>query len=856
MTTPLPTLTDQEIERQLRADEDAGFGSLATEKGHLPLKAMDIHADLDGLLVQVTLRQTFVNNLGEPLEATYIFPLPDRAAVTSFRMEVAGRVVEGVLKERGAARRDYDQAIQAGQRAAITEEERPGVFTLRVGNLMPGEEVNVRLIFAGPLPYSDGEATFRFPLVVAPRYIPGTPLPGPQVGVGVAPDTDAVPDASRITPPVLLPGYPNPVRLSLSVDVRSGGLPLRDFRSSLHALAEEERGSIRRIALHPGERLNRDFILRFRLADEALATALALRPDATGKAGTFLLTLVPPSGGCKPPEPHDLVFVLDRSGSMGGWKMVAARRALARMVDTLTDRDRFTIYAFDESIETPWQEEGLIAATDRNRFHAVEFLSRIGARAGTEMAQPLERAVKQLAAASGKRRNSEKRDRILVLITDGQVGNEDQILRKLAGQIAGVRIFTLGIDRAVNAAFLQRLAALAGGVCELVESEDRLDEVMAAIHRRIGTPVLTGLKLEPAGLRFQPDSLVPSRTPDLFAGAPLFLLGRYDGSVSGGIAFQAADAAGQMWTATVPATPSDNPALAMLWARGRVRELEDHYAAGHGDRDKLAKQIVDTSLKFGVLCRFTAFVAVDQSEQVNPGGQRHRIVQPVDPAEGWDMLGTSSAQSALFMCQRSCAPQLDDEVDVFAADSECILRSEVCYSTPPDPSSESETHTGSPAYTPPRQLRRQGTSPAAPSESVLGRLAKGIKRKLSQGIKSIGETSKSLAIDLTVYRGRALELFEGLQGVGSDQPSRLAGLGILAPKLAVLIADLKSIGAAAAERAPLEKLLRDLQKFLGQKRQAPATLTKLWTRVEAVLRAFADERTTGQAADRRESFWK
>src|SRR5262249_33264834 len=151
---------------------------------------------------------------------TYIFPLPDRAAVTRFRMEVAGRVIEGVLQERAQARKEYEQAIQAGHRAAITEEDRPNVFTLRVGNLMPGEQATVRLTLVGPLPTSDGEATFRFPLVVAPRYIPGKPLPGPSVGDGTAPDTDAVPDASRITPPVLLLGYPNPVCLSLAVEVR------------------------------------------------------------------------------------------------------------------------------------------------------------------------------------------------------------------------------------------------------------------------------------------------------------------------------------------------------------------------------------------------------------------------------------------------------------------------------------------------------------------------------------------------------------------------------------------------------------------------------------------------------------
>src|SRR5262249_16762146 len=288
-------------------------------------------------------------------------------------MEVAGRVIEGMLKERGEARREYDEAIQAGQLAAITEEDRAGVFTLRVGNFMPGEVAKVRLTLAGPLPYGDGEATFRFPLVVAPRYIPGKPLPGPSVGDGTALDTDAVPDASRITPPVLLPGYPNPVQLALTVDVRAGALPLRDFRSSLHAIVEEEQTGVRRIRLQSDERLNRDFILRFRVAESALVTSLAVRPDAEGNAGSFLLTLVPPPGGANGPQPkdRDIVFVLDRSGSMGGWKMVVARRALARMVDTMCDRDRFLIYAFDDVIESPaGLESGLIAATDRNRFRA------------------------------------------------------------------------------------------------------------------------------------------------------------------------------------------------------------------------------------------------------------------------------------------------------------------------------------------------------------------------------------------------------------------------------------------------------------------------------------------------------
>jgi Ca-activated chloride channel family protein len=631
MTKPLPILTDEEVSR-IPADEEAGFGALATARGNLPLQALDVRARLDGLLAQVTLSQTFVNPHDEPLEATYLFPLPDRAAVTHFRMEVAGRVVEGVLKERGQARRDYDQAIQSGHRAAITEEERPGVFTLRVGNLMPAEEATVRLTLSGPLAYSDGEAVFRFPLVVAPRYIPGAPLPGPSVGDGTACDTDAVPDASRISPPVLLPGFPNPVRLALAVDVAPSPLLAGEFRSSLHAVLDVTNDEgVRRILLQPGERLNRDFILRFRLGQNAVQTALTLRPDEDGSGeGTFALTLVPPAGQGRAQRPRDVVFVLDRSGSMGGWKMVAARRALARMVETLTEGDRFAVYAFDDRIETPpgLNGVGLSPAGDRNRFRAVEFLGRVESRGGTEMAQPLDLAVHTLAGDAS-------RDRVLVLVTDGQVGNEDQILHNLGKRIQNIRIFTLGIDQAVNAAFLNRLAALGGGACELVESEDRLAQVMDQVHRHIGTPVLTDLRLEAQGFEIVPSTLVPGRLPDLFAGTPLCLLGRYRGPAGGSLLVRAGDAAGRSWSASVEGRVSGNEAAASVWARGHIRELEDRFVIVSGDRD-LERRIVATSLQFGVLCRFTAFVAVDRAEVVNEGGQVHQATQPVELPAGWE----------------------------------------------------------------------------------------------------------------------------------------------------------------------------------------------------------------------------
>ncbi|MFI5459625.1 MAG: VIT domain-containing protein [Isosphaerales bacterium] len=665
---PLPLLDDVAPPSRYdsQSEHDAGFGALETSRGRLPLAAMDVTGRIDGLLSHVTVRQTFVNATGEPLEATYIFPLPDRGAVTDFRMEVAGRVVEGVLEERGQARREYSQALRQGHRASIAEEERPGVFTLRVGNLMPGDVASIELTMVGVLPYSDGEVTFRFPLVVAPRYIPGIPLSGASVGDGTAVDTNAVPDASRISPPVLLPGFPNPVRLSLAIDLYESAAPADDLRVSLFTVWGEERGGMRRLILQPGERLDRDFILRFRLGGDSVRTSLSLHPD-TGESGegTFALTVVPPLLGEAMSRPRDVVFVLDRSGSMAGWKMVAARRAMARMIDTLNESDRFTVFAFDDRIETPqWGgQDGLsqlIAASDHDRFKAVEFLAKLESRGGTEIAQPLDQAVGLLAEAGAKRDHD--RDRIIFLVTDGQVGNEDQVLKVLGVRLEGIRVFTLGIDQAVNEGFLRRLAELGqgGGSCELVESEQRLDAVMDSVHRRIGTPVVTDVRLEPAagGFEVVADTQVPDRLPCLFAGSPLLLLGRYRGRPHGPVEVRGNTPGGTAWHEALVPNFRDNPAIASAWARGQVRQLEDRYAAGQCDRSVLEQTIIATSLRFGVLCRFTAYVAVDRSAVVNEGGEVHKITQPVEMPAGWGEDATTTGYVGF------CAPESAMHPDV------------------------------------------------------------------------------------------------------------------------------------------------------------------------------------------------
>lgn len=623
----IPAVTDNELARigGPRTDEEMVTGVLRPADGDhtgLPLVAMEVHVSVVGLVATTTVRQVFRNTLTTGIEAVYIFPLPDRAAVTSFTADLAGRRVEGVLKERQAARDTYDQAIASGHRAALAEEDRPGVFTTTVGNLQPGEEAVLTLVLTGPLPVDGGEATVRFPLVVPPRYIPGQPLDGPQAGSGTELDTDAVPDATRISPPVLLPGQPSPVALSLTATIDPAGLGPVSVRSSLHAVAEENDGGTTVVRLHPGERLNRDVVLRLRLGNGAALASTAVVAD-----DTVQVTLVPAGLTARSGRGRDIVVLLDRSGSMGGWKMVAARRAAARVVDALTDRDRFAVLGFDHVVERPGGlERGLVAALDRNRFAAVAWLAGLEARGGTELAPPLEEAADILRADEG-------RERVLVLVTDGQVGDEDRILRRIAPRLNGTRIFTLGIDRSVNAGFLQRLAASGAGRCELVETEDRLDEVLTQIHRRIAPPVLTDVVVEVDGRAVTDPA--PGHS-DLFEGVPLLLGGRIGGSADA-VVVRARTAAGEPWSTTITPARVDDKAVQAVWARARIRDLEDAFAARSGKIT--AEQIVEFSLAQGVLSRFTAFVAVDRSRTTEGGPLT--VVQPVEPADGWDMLAAS-----------------------------------------------------------------------------------------------------------------------------------------------------------------------------------------------------------------------
>lgn len=610
-------------------------GELSAATGErLPLKALSVQTAIVGMTATSTVRQRFANTGDTTIEATYVFPLPARAGVTDFVAVLGGRRVVGVLKERGQARVDYEQALVAGQRAAIVEEDRSDVFSVRVGNLGPGEEATIEMVLTGPLAFEDGEATFRFPLVVAPRYTTGTPLAGDQTGGGVAFDTDAVPDASRVTPPRLSDADQRP-DLELSVTLDDGGLAVSDLRASLPTAVMDTDGPTR-LRVEPGARADRDFVLRFRVDRRQLASSALLVPDNDGDEGTWSVTVLPPAETTS--TPRDVVVVLDRSGSMEGWKMVAARRAAGRIVDMLDAADRFCVLAFDTVVDMPSElRGGLVEASDRNRFAAASWLGSLAARGGTEMAEPLRAAVDMLADSP--------RLASVVLVTDGQISGEDHLLRSLAPRIGRTRIHCVGIDRAVNAGFLQRLAGLGNARAELVESEDRLDEAMTRLARTIGRPSLTELRVSAQGVKTIKGTVTPHRPPDAFAGVPCVISGRYRGKPGSKatLRVEASSESGPFTTALPARVAPEAAAVQKIWARAVVRDLEDEYASGRADNG-LTERLVAHSIRFGVLSRFTAFVAVDpERPERTDSGPLDEVVQPVEMPSGWAVASYAAA---------------------------------------------------------------------------------------------------------------------------------------------------------------------------------------------------------------------
>ena len=569
-------------------------------KTEAPLLDTSVHMDVSGMVARIQVRQRFVNPTSEWREGVYVFPLPEKAAVDHLTMHIGERVIEGQIKERVEARRTYENAKSEGRRTTLVEQERPNMFTTNVANIGPGEEIVVALEYEETLRYDNGSFRLRFPMAITPRYIPAEGIGAASDGAsGASATTQPVLDAERITPPYASSreGTLNPV--SIAIDLNAG-LALAKLASSYHAINVEERPGNRYHIDLAGDPVPaaRDFELVW-TPDVGAAPAAALFTETKGSTTYALLMALPPTTQAVPSTrpPREITYIIDTSGSMEGVSIAQAREALVMALDRLQPGDSFNIIEFN-STSTP-----LFAAPmpldEVTLTQAKWFVRALRARGGTEMLPALR------IALTGDMRSTLMRQ--VVFLTDGAVGNEDEILRFLHDKMGDRRLFTIGIGPSPNTFFLTKAAQFGRGTFTFIGDVREVAEKMTALFRKLESPALTDIVISwPGGADVWPKLL-----PDLYAGEPVVVTAQFPAGTLQGNVRISGRRAGADWQALLPVFGgAPESGVAVLWARAKIDALMDAGRQG-APEPEIRSAVLDIALTHHLVSKFTSLVAVD-----------------------------------------------------------------------------------------------------------------------------------------------------------------------------------------------------------------------------------------------------
>ena len=608
------------------------LGKDGAVSGNCPLKHTEVRGAVSGFIARVEVTQTFENSAAENIEALYAFPLPENAAVDDMTIQIGNRTVRGVIKQRDEARAIYENAKQTGHVTALLDQERPNIFTQAVANIMPGEQVVVTIGYLQTLKYEDGSYEFVFPTVVGPRYIPGQPT-GKQAG-GWAPDTDKVPDASKITPPVTPPGTRagHDISIELAIDA---GVPIQRLHSSSHEIDVNRTGvstafvKLKNLAAIP----NKDFILKYSVAGDQISDAVlsqaAPASSKLGPGGYFTLILQPPA---RIPEsditPKELVFVLDTSGSMRGFPIEKAKAFVSHALDELYPGDTFNLITFSGDTQVLFPEP--VFPTVENIAKAKAVLGVKSGAGGTVMMNAIRAALEPS--------DSQDHVRVVCFLTDGYVGNDLEIIGEVQKH-TNARVFAFGVGTSVNRFLIESMAKAGRGEAEIVtiNESDKADAAAHRLYERLRAPLLTDVSIDWGGLPVT--DVYPRTLPDLYSGNPLIVSGRYTTATSGTIHIRG-KRAGEDFVRAIPVSLSASAGSYRIqsnyWARGKIDDLMSQDWAGlqrANIKPELEKEITQLGLDYHLMTQFTSFVAVEE-QVVTKDGKPQRVEVPVEMPEG------------------------------------------------------------------------------------------------------------------------------------------------------------------------------------------------------------------------------
>lgn len=570
----------------------------------VPLVGVEVAAEVRGAASRVRLTQRYRNDEAQPIEAVYVFPLDEGAALCGFEATVGERHIVGRIAERDDAFEQYDDALMAGHGAFLLDQERPNVFTASVGNLPPGAEAAITLTYVAELAREGDALRFLLPTTVAPRYVPLDH----EVEIGQ-------PGDERVNPPL---AAALPYRLTLSVSVEQPG-GVKAVSSPSHGIRVEHDGP-RALVTLGGEdaAMDRDFVLLIEPAmRQAAGGVTEVGADGAITAAVTLLPAFEQSA-----RPAEVIFVLDCSGSMAGDSIDQAKRALRLCLRQMTAADAFNVVGFGS---------GFVALFERPRRwdhpafeEADRWVESLDAHmGGTEILAPLQ-AVLTLPVDTD-------RQRVVVLLTDGEVSNEDQVIALAAEHRSTTRLFAFGIGAGPSEHLVRGVARAGGGAAEFIAPGERIEPKVLRQFARLTSPRLEHLTLLPDDLASAPREL-----PAVYAGEAITVYVRGRG-VPPVLTLMAEGLGTQM--VVLPA-PTPGALLSTLWARATLRDLEEGVAGGSaqtGRRDaSRRRKVCDLALAYGLASSATSFVAVEErapGERTTEAAELRRV--PVALTHGW-----------------------------------------------------------------------------------------------------------------------------------------------------------------------------------------------------------------------------
>ncbi len=556
----------------------------------LPLKSSEVKVVIDGTIARVHLTQRYANSGSVPIEALYVFPASTRAAVHGMTLTTGGRVIAARIRESAKAKAEYATAKAEKKTAALLEEHRPNVFQMSVANLLAGDDIDVEIDWTETIPAVDSTYEFVFPTVVGPRYTGGS-----AAGKGEAWTAN----------PHLKSGVVRPTKFSLDVALATT-LPLAEVKCPSHPVAVDfkgkDRAEVRLAGVAGTEAANRDFILRWKLGNDEVDAGLLLNRGPQGNH--FLLQVAPPPR-VTPDQipPRDYVMVIDISGSMAGFPLDTAKGLLRNLIHGLRPDDTFNVVTFASGSgllsETP------LPANGRNVSLAIEFIDRQQSGGATE----LEAALKRSLALPG----GETGSRSIVLITDGYVSVEAETAELIRKNIGNANLFAFGIGSSVNRELIESIARAGGGEPEVVTNGKEAGPAAVRFREQISNPVLAKVRITAEGVEL--GGMTPNPYPDVFAARPLMVTGTWNGEPRGRIVIRGIAGNGRPFeksidlAAAAAISGTDHPALPVLWARERVRQLSD---SAKPDADTIG-EITGLGMTYSLLTPYTSFLAIDET---------------------------------------------------------------------------------------------------------------------------------------------------------------------------------------------------------------------------------------------------